>query len=69
MKTPTTRTGRTGRTGGTGGTGRGRNRQGRIWTIQMGDGTWAVACQWCRCSLGRGNEGRARRAAERHTCR
>jgi hypothetical protein len=64
MKTRTAGTGRTRHTRRTG-----RNRQSRIWTIQMGDGTWAVACQWCRCSLGRGNEGWARRAAERHTCR
>jgi hypothetical protein len=63
MKTPTTRITRTTRSG------RGRNRQGRIWTIQMGDGTWAVACQWCRITLGRGNKGWARRTAERHVCR
>jgi hypothetical protein len=48
---------------------RGRNRQSRIWTIAMGDGTWAVAYQWCRRPLGRGNEAQALELAARHTCR
>jgi hypothetical protein len=47
---------------------RGRNRQSRIWTIRMDDGTWAVACQWCRKPLGRGTQARALELAARHTC-
>jgi hypothetical protein len=48
---------------------RGRNRQSRIWTVRMADGTWAVACQWCRKPLGRGTKARALELAARHTCR
>jgi hypothetical protein len=47
----------------------GRNRQHRIWSTNMGDGTWIVSCLWCRVSLGRGSGRWAKRAADKHVCR
>jgi hypothetical protein len=46
-----------------------RNRQRRIWSINMGGGTWAVCCLWCQKSLGRGSVRWARKAAATHLCR
>jgi hypothetical protein len=39
-----------------------------IWQIDMGDGSWSVACRRCRLALFRGPEREANRIARAHRC-
>lgn len=39
-----------------------------VWQVDMGDGTWAAACQSCRTPLGRGPKAKVQRAARGHSC-
>jgi hypothetical protein len=39
-----------------------------LWQIDMGDGSWSVACRRCRLVLFRGPEREANRIARAHRC-